>query len=336
MVGTNITPVESVEEVTLQTARPAVFAVAFGLSVASLVVWHESRRPRAVDHRIASMALSSSGRWIATGTGAGSITLLDLKLPWHRQRINASSGELNDLQFSPDERFLAIAKRRLTVHSVQDLSLSHSLRSDDRNYGTARFSSDGRRLLTITGSAAIEVLDTGSGELQLKICCSTIYGEIAFSPDGSMIVTAGHWPALWNAQSGNLLRRLTGDREFQTFRPIAFDVVRGWVLMGSQDGRVYAWDLRTGKRIATSGSQAGYVDTIAVPQGSPWVAYSSFGGPVRLWNPDNGIERLLGPKTTSNLIAGTQPHSVLLGTESGFVELWNVSEKRMLNRYDLR
>jgi WD40 repeat protein len=334
-VGTNITPVESVEDVTFQATRPAAFAVAFGLTVASLVVWHESRQTRAADHRIVSIALSSSGRWIATGTRTGSITLLDLELPWHRQRINASSGQLNDLQFSPDQRLLAVANRRLTVYSVEDLSLSHSLRSDDRNYGTARFSSDGRHLLTIS-SLAIEVLDVDSGQTPLTVCCSTIYGEIAYSPDGLTIVSAGHWPVLWDARSGRVVRELTHDREFQTLRPIAFDMVRGWILMGSQDGRVYAWDLRTGDRTATSRAQIGYVDTIAVLLDTPWIAYSSFGGPVRLWNPDTGMETLLGPTTTSNLVTGTQPHSVLLGTESGFIELWNVSEKRMFNRYDLR
>ena len=336
MVGTNITPVESVEDVTFQTTRPAVFAVAFGLSVAGFVLWRAAGQHGEADHRIVSIAMSFSGRWIAAGMRTGSITGLNRDHPGLLRRIHADSGELNDLQFSPDERFLAIANRKLTVHSLQDLRQSHSLRSDDHNYGTVRFSSDGSRLLTITGLATIEVLDSGSGELQLKICCSTIYGEAAFSPDGSMIVTAGHWPALRNFRSGNLLRRLTGDREFQTFRPIAFDVVRGWILMGSQDGRVYAWDLQTGERTATSRGQAGYVDTIAVLRDSPWVAYSSLGGPVRLWNPDNGMERLLGPKTTSNLVAGTQPNSVLFGTDAGFVELWNISEDRMLNRYDLR
>jgi len=221
--------------------------------------------------------------------------------------------------------------------SVASLRPLRSVRSDDRNYGTIRFSADGRSLLTTTGIATIEVFDADSGELQLKICCSTIGGEAALSPDGTLIVTAGHWPALWDARSGKLIRRLTGDREFLTFLPIAFDPVRGWVLMGSQDGRVYAWDPRTGQRVATSPGHAGYVDTIAVPKDSPWIAYASRGGPVRLWNPNSGIERAPRAMTaSSNLVAGTQPRSIVFGTEAGFVELWDNAEETMSGRYDLR
>jgi WD40 repeat protein len=327
--ATNTTPVESTGDVT----RPAGIAVVVALSSVGIGLWFGAGRHSEPDRRIVSIAVSSSGRWIAAGTHTGSIALLDLG-NGSLQRISAGSGDLNDLQFSPDERFLAIANRNLSVASLGSLQ---RLRSDDRNYGTIRFSSDGGRLLTITGSGTIEVLDAKSGELQLQICCSTIYGETAFSPDGTMIVTAGHWPALWDARSGKLVRRLTGDREFETFRPIAFDPVRGWVVMGSQDGRVYAWDLRTGQRAATSKGHPAYVDSIAVLKDSPWIAYATLGGPVRLWNPDNGMERFPENMTaTSNLIAGTRPHSILFGTAAGSVELWDTAAEIMLQRFDAR
>jgi WD40 repeat protein len=316
-------------------SRPVIFAAVFGATLVSIGLWLGAEPNREPDRRIVSVAVSFSGRWIAAGTRAGSITVLDRERPGTLRRIQADSSEPNDLQFSPDERLLAIANRGLSVLSVEIQSQPRILRSDGRNYGTARFSTDGRRLLTITGSATVEVLDTNSGALQLKICCSTIYGETTFTPDSMVIVTAGHWPAFWDVRSGKLARRLTGDREFQTFRPIAFDPMRGWVLMGSQDGRVYCWDMRTGQRTATSQGHSGYVDSIIV-EDSPWIAYSTFGGAVRLWNPDSQSDRLLGPTATSNLVVGTQPHSLFFGTETGFVELWDTAEQKIIQRYDLR
>jgi WD40 repeat protein len=313
-----------------------MFAVVFAVGAGGLGLWlGNGRRPKA-DYRIVSIAVSSSGRWIAAGTRTGAVTILDRDNPGSVRRIGAHSGELNDLRFSPDERLLAVANRNLSVYSVEGSLVQRALRSDGRNYGSVRFSPDARRLLTITGSATIELLNAESGKLQLKICCSTIYGETAFSPDGALIITAGHWPAVWNATSGKLIRRLTSDREFQTLRPIEFDPVHTWVLMGSQDSRIYAWNLRTGQRTATARGQSGYVDSIAVLEGSPWIAYSSAGGPVRLWNPENGIERLLGPKTTSNLVAGAQPYSLFIGTDNGLVEQWNIAEEKRSLKYDLR
>jgi WD40 repeat protein len=281
--------------------------------------------------------VSASGRWIAGGTRTGSIAVLDRDNPGILQRISDDAGVLNDLQFSPDERWLAVANRGLTAYSVADLSRPRSVRSDDRNYGTVRFSSDGRRLLTITGSATIELLNADSGKLELTVCCSTIGGEAAFSPDGSMIVTAGHWPAFWDSRSGKLIRRLTRDREFLTFLSIAFDPIRGGVVMGCQDGRVYAWDLQTGQRAAMSPGHAGYVDSLAVLSDSPWIAYASQRGQVRLWNPDSATERATRAMTaSSNLVAGTRPHSILFGTEAGFVELWDTADEKMSSRFDLR
>ncbi len=81
----------------------------------------------------------------------------------------------------------------------------------------------------------------------------------------------------------------------------------------------------------------GYVDTIAVPKDSPWIAYATFGGAVRLWNPDSGTEHLLGHgRATSNLVSGAPSHSVLFGTDAGFVELWDAAEEKISQRYDLR
>jgi WD40 repeat protein len=162
--ATNAVPMKSTGGMT----RPATFAVVVGLCLATTGLWLGTR-PREPDLRIVSLSVSSSGRWIAAGTHSGSITVLDRDHPESLRRIQAGSSELNDLQFSPDEQLLAIANRGLSVHSVEALSQSRTLRSDDRNYGTAHFSSDGRRLLTITGSATVEVLDTNSGELQFKI-----------------------------------------------------------------------------------------------------------------------------------------------------------------------
>jgi hypothetical protein len=90
-----------------------------------------------------------------------------------------------------------------------------------------------------TGNSVIETIDVYSGALRFEVCCSSIYGEAVFTPDGQTIATAGHWPRLWDARSGQLIGQFTENREFETFGPIAFDAGRDEILMGSQDGRVY-------------------------------------------------------------------------------------------------
>jgi WD40 repeat protein len=163
----------------------------------------------------------------------------------------------------------------------------------------------------------IELLDGRSGATQLAICCSTVYGEVAFTPDERSIANAGHWPGLWDSRSGQLMARLTKDRQFHAFGPIAFDQAHGTILMGSQDGRVYCWDLTTRQLTALSPAHAEYVNTIVVSS-TGLVAYAGFGGTVRLWNPRTGEEHsLAAAHPTSNLVLGPDGASIVFGTADG-------------------
>lgn len=288
---------------TLNTA----IAISLFVSAILLGVWLNfmARRNAPMDRGISIVALSRTGRWIAAGTSQGRWTVLNGRSSTAIWQASFPDGPLNDLQFSPDERYLAVAGMDLGLYSLQHLAGPRFLRSDGRNYGTVRFSPDGTAILVITGPGTIQVLDAQSGSRRTSICCSSVYGEVAFTPDARCIVNAGHWPRRWDSRSGHLLARLTKDREFPTFGPIAFDLTNDATCMGSQDGRVYCWDLTSGRLIARSPAQPEYVNTIAVLS-TGLVAYAGFGGTVHLWNPRSGQERPMPTaRPSSNLIPRT-------------------------------
>ena len=293
--------------------------IAVSLAVVSACVWMflPAPRNRPIDRRISNVALSRTGAWIAAGTAQGPVRISNGRPGTARGFIPLRRGPLNDLQFSPDERLLAVAGKDLVLYPLTQPAAPRRLRSDGRNYGTVRFSHDGETVLVVTGAGAIELLDARSGATRLNICCSTIYGEVAFTPDERSIANAGHWPGLWDARTGKLIARLTKDRQFHAFGPIAFDQAQGTVLMGSQDGRVYCWDLTTRQLIAMSPAHAEYVNTIVVSSAG-LVAYAGFGGIVRLWNPRSGEERTLtAAHPTSNLALGPNGASIMFGTADG-------------------
>jgi WD40 repeat protein len=307
--------------------------VALSLSAVFLCVWivYISSRDRPIQRTVSNVALSRTGRWLAGGTSQGKITIWDQGSGTAPQQIDFPQVSLNDLQFSPDEHLLAIAGRDLGMYAPQQSGGPRLLRSDGRNYGTVRFSRDGQTLLVISGTGVIETIDAHSGSTQLKVCCSSIYGEVTFTPNGQAIANAGHWPSVWDARSGHLVGRLTTNRQFYTFRPIAFDGSRDTMLMGSQDGRVYAWDLATRQLIAMSAPQAEYVDTLAVLT-SGWVVYAGFGKVLRLWNPQTGQQRSLpAARPTSNLILSPDGTSIIFGTADGEIESWDARTGQRLN-----
>jgi WD40 repeat protein len=293
--------------------------IAVSLAVVSACVWMllPAPRNRPMDRRISNVALSPTGAWFAASTAQGPVRISNGQPGTAGGFIPLRRGPLNDLQFSPDERLLAVAGKDLGLYPLTQPAAPRRLRSDGRNYGTVRFSRDGETVLAVAGAGTIELLDARSGATRLTICCSTVYGEVAFTPDERSIVNAGHWPGLWDSRSGQLIARLTKDRQFHAFGPIAFDPPPGTVLMGSQDGRVYCWDLTTRQLIAMSPAHAEYVNTIAISS-TGLVAYAGFGGPIRLWNPRTGEERsLTAARPTSNLVLGPDGASIVFGTADG-------------------
>jgi hypothetical protein len=47
-----------------------------------------------------------------------------------------------------------------------------------------------------TGASRIGTIDVNTGALRIKVCCSSIYGEAVFTPDGQTIIKAGPWPGM--------------------------------------------------------------------------------------------------------------------------------------------
>jgi len=72
-----------------------------------LAVWILMMPAYVKDRAIMNVAVSSKGRWLAAGTRYGSV--MACASEGHTcKTFNTKAGELNDLRFSPDQRFLAI------------------------------------------------------------------------------------------------------------------------------------------------------------------------------------------------------------------------------------
>ena len=270
---------------------------------------------------------------MAAGTAEGAIRIWDLKERNRSLRFKSSPGTLNDLRFTADEQLLAIANRNLTLVHVEGMKSKIEIFADESNYGSVRFSPDGKFILTINGKGAILIVDRIAKSITKKHCCSTIWGDVDFGLDGRLAIWAGHWPGVLDLHSGRLLGRLTAAPEVMTFGPVLIDRSMNCIFMGSQDGRVYQWDLGTRKLLRTSPAQAGYVRTISPIGGSGYIAYAADSGPVKLWNPESGNSRTVpAALTTSNLIFDETRNLMAFGTAKGEVEFWDLLSGRMIEK----
>ena len=279
--------------------------------------------PGPVDSRIVSVAAGKSGTWLAAGTADGRVAIWNPGGVPRPVPIRIGNGALNDLRFSPDERWLAIANRGLTLLRVDRLNAPVVLRDDGANYGVVSFSPDGETILTIDGSGTIETLNASTGKTVSRVCCSTIAGAVAFSPDGLFFLSAGHSPRVWEARSGKLVARLTREREFMSLGPIAFR--GGAVLMGSQDGGIRAWDLRTYESLRQPPRSSDWVDTIAVQERTGLVAYAGLGKTLRVWNPETNLHHAVnGVQPSGNIVFASPDGPLAVGRANGTVEFWDL------------
>ncbi len=117
--------------------------------------------------------------------------------------------------------------------------------------------------------------------------------SLAFSPDGKVVaagggdnVANGGEVLFWDAQTGVLLRKLTGHTDFVT--SITFSPDGKTLASGSKDETVILWDTQTGEPKRTLTGHWGRVSAVAFsPDGKILVSGSS-DWTVRLWDVDSG------------------------------------------------
>lgn len=298
--------------------------------------WFWSKPPEPMgERRVAQVAISPSGKWYAAGSVSGRYAVWPQANPDSAQHFRVPNGTPRALAFSPDEKYLVIAHSSgLTVQTVQEMRVPRSLRSGV-GFRSVTFPPRGRRALAVTNEGLAEWWDPESGEGAAHECCTAPEGVLAYIRDGDLIAASGAEPALWDAHSREHVGRLAGDGAPAGFGPVAFDTIRGWILMGSRDGRVYAWDAESKSLRAKSPEPAGSVESVAVLKDSPWIAFAKTSAPLHLWNPDTGEMRSLEALPYSNVVAGPQAGSVLFGNYAGSVELWNVETGAALTRFTL-
>ncbi|KAG8940093.1 hypothetical protein FRC03_005795, partial [Tulasnella sp. 419] len=85
--------------------------------------------------------------------------------------------------------------------------------------------------------------------------------SVAFSPDGTQIASGSNdtTVAIWDAQTGNLLRRLRNSTSWLTSLAVAFLQADGTqIASGSDDRAVVIWDAQTGNLLRTLKGHTGW------------------------------------------------------------------------------
>ena len=192
---------------------------------------------------VGALKFSPDGTLLAVGTSIGQVKLFDVrtgevvrsfddekakladeKTPASWKSLRRAMGGVVALAFSPDGRQLAMCGA-----SFADFAVS--------------FNSVRRLTRSVTGPGRVKVWDVGTGEMKYDLAGHDSHvNDVVFSPDGSMLASAGNWltpddwgtgVVLWSAHTGSKIRSFETSANGGT-RSIAFSSDSRWLAIGTQ------------------------------------------------------------------------------------------------------
>jgi WD40 repeat protein len=229
-------------------------------------LWTPDGRPAAVleghSDRVTAIDFSPDGSLLAALTRDHTVTLWNTAT---RQRVKTVRyegwGASMDLAYHPRGTAIATAALALRWWDAPGLT-----RAESSLYaaGALKFSPDGQHLIATNPAGGLQVLDLATKKAVHEVI--TDQGEVrdvAISPDGSLIATAGadRTVKIWQSRTGGLLATLTGHTA--PIRVLAFSRDGRRLASGGEDQLVIAWEVGSWRKAAELTGHRSAVEALA-------------------------------------------------------------------------
>jgi WD40 repeat protein len=256
------------------------------------------------DTAVTSIAFSSDGSTLASGTEKGQVVLIDVATSKEKKKLPGHLGSrVTEVAFQPKDETLATQKNEEILASVGRDSVA--------------------RVWNLKTGKQINLLQGHENPPR----------TIAYSPDGKYIATAGEDTriAVWNAKNGKLLHLLEGHDDF--VNSVAFSPDSKSIASGADDARIFLWEVKTGKLHGVALGHTKRVTSVAFSPDGKLLASASRDNTVRLWNAKNLRQKeILDSPVKKVKKLNFSPDGTLLagGGDENQVVIWNVETGTLL------
>jgi WD40 repeat protein/serine/threonine protein kinase len=291
---------------------------------------------------VVRVAFSPDGRQLATVCMDGTFQIWD---PQTRQvlhtlerqtvmiRLSANAGLCRGLAYSPDSRYLALARHDGTVQ-IWDATRGQLLHAPPTGHeGTAwqvAFSPDSRTLASCGSDRSVRLWDVTSGKaLGVFTEHPAEVKGVAFRPDGRSVVAACDdgtvkvWDWETRQQTFSFHGELIASRYTPWFSPDARRLAWSCV-----DATVKIWDTTTGRLEMEKETDLHQCRTVAFSPDGTRIALAGFDGTLRILDAVTGTEMLkVFANTTAVCDAAFSPDSYKLasGSYDHTVRIWDAT-----------
>lgn len=281
---------------------------------------------------------SPDGNHLATAGQSGAF-LWDPAAATVRHRLEAHTGFVSVLAFSPDSRALLTAGRDEVIH-CWDTDSGALIRSYIGHSGEITgvfFAPKGDTFVSCSLDGTTRVWDFETGaQLHSLVVTGTWINAVAFAPDGKHVATVANLPnavvGLWNVAQEAQIRTFTG--HVGQVWAIQF-LPNGNLATGGDDRFVRIWDTATGNQIRALTGATNVILNLSFATNNALLIAGTQNGNIHAWNPDSGalVHSLLVPFSFTVSPSSQQPQ-VFTGGADELAQRVDLASGTVLQRYE--
>jgi len=249
--------------------------------------------------QVTSLAISSDGNEIASGSSDRTIGLHHLKInerslpDWDGTFMNHA------VVYSKDNSKLAVLRadakvfvfdaKNLALRTKIQLHLDH-LNPTDRSANLITISADGSKIFAGNRQNRLECWDTATGQLvqEFEPFHTNKITAVRIAPDGKQLFSAGYDGkiAVWNMETSNIISQI-----FLADFPLhalAISPDGNTIASGGQGNKFYLHNTKTGKLIYSGDGHLDWINSIDFDPSGKVLATASDDHTIRLWDTATG------------------------------------------------
>ncbi|KAJ2929070.1 hypothetical protein H1R20_g8021, partial [Candolleomyces eurysporus] len=284
---------------------------------------------------VTSVAFSSDGRYIASGSADETIRIWDADTGQPAlEPMTGHEDHVKSAAFSPDGKYIVSgsADKTIRLWDAQTGQPVFKPMTGHSDYVTSvAFSSDGNHIASGSDDNTIRLWDAQTGEAALEpmVGHSHYVVSVAFSPDGKYVVSgsADKTIRLWHAQTGQpVLEPITGHSDYVT--SVMFSPDGKYIVSASDDNTIRLWDGQTGKpALEPMTGHSEYVKSVAFSPDGKYIVSGSEDNTIRLWDAQTGqpaLEPIMGHTDYVTCIAFSPDGKYIVsGSDDKTIRLWD-------------
>jgi WD40 repeat protein len=277
-----------------------------------------------------SVAFSSAGKTLASGSFDGTIKLWDVATGRELRTLAGHLILVEAVAFTPNGEILASGSGDKTI-KLWDVGTGKELRTLSGHSDSVQavaFTPDGKILASGSFDGTINLWDVATGrELRSLSGQDQVY-SVVFTLDGKVLASGSSdgMIKLWDVATGTELRILS-----RALDPVVYSVAftpDGKILAsGSADNTIKLWDVATGRELRTLSGHSDSVRALAFAPDGETLASGSADSTIKLWDVATGRElrTLSGHSEAVGAVAFTPDGKTLAsGSEDSKIKLWDM------------